>query len=64
MWIDARVTSIKDAEGPVVGVLGLSHDITERKRAEEARELLAREVDHRSRNALAVVQAIVRLTPK
>jgi two-component sensor histidine kinase/CheY-like chemotaxis protein len=37
-------------------------DITERKRAEESQLLLAREVDHRARNALAVVQSIVRLT--
>ena len=55
--VEIRVTPMTD------GGIGVSlHDITERKRAEEARELLAREVDHRSRNALSVVQAIVRLT--
>ena len=37
-------------------------DITERKANEDARLLLAREVDHRARNALAVVQALVALT--
>jgi two-component sensor histidine kinase/DNA-binding response OmpR family regulator len=37
-------------------------DITERKLAEERQLLLAREVDHRARNALAIVQAIVRLS--
>jgi len=37
-------------------------DITERKNAEERQSLLVREVDHRARNALAVVQSIVRLT--
>ncbi|MBI1198044.1 MAG: PAS domain S-box protein [Phenylobacterium sp.] len=37
-------------------------DITERKANEEARLLLAREVDHRAKNALAVVQAVVSLT--
>lgn len=37
-------------------------DITERQASEEARELLAREVDHRAKNALAVVQAVVSLT--
>ncbi len=37
-------------------------DITERKANEEARHLLAREVDHRAKNALAVVQALVSLT--
>ncbi len=37
-------------------------DVTERKVNEEARLLLAREVDHRAKNALAVVQAVVSLT--
>lgn len=37
-------------------------DITERKANEEARLMLAREVDHRAKNALAVVQALVALT--
>ena len=37
-------------------------DITERKTSEEARALLAREVDHRAKNALAVAQALVGLT--
>ncbi len=38
-------------------------DVTERKHTEEQRLLLAREVDHRARNSLAVVQALLRLTP-
>ena len=37
-------------------------DITDRKEAEERQSLLAREVDHRAKNALAVVHAIVSLT--
>ncbi|MFO1070426.1 MAG: MASE1 domain-containing protein [Geminicoccaceae bacterium] len=41
---------------------GVVLDITERKAAEEQRLLLAREVDHRAKNALAVVQSLVRLT--
>ncbi|WP_160000567.1 HWE histidine kinase domain-containing protein, partial [Roseomonas sp. 18066] len=39
-------------------------DITARKRAEEERLLLAREVDHRAKNVLTLVQAALRLTPK
>jgi two-component sensor histidine kinase len=39
-------------------------DITERRRAEERQTLLSREVDHRAKNALAVVQAALRLTRK
>lgn len=37
-------------------------DITERRANEEARLMLSREVDHRAKNALAVVQALVSLT--
>jgi PAS domain S-box-containing protein len=37
-------------------------DITERRAIEDSRHLLAREVDHRAKNALAVVQALVSLT--
>ncbi|MDO9712215.1 PAS domain S-box protein [Paracraurococcus lichenis] len=39
-------------------------DVTERKRAEELRNLLAREVDHRAKNALAVALSLLRLTPR
>ena len=49
-------------EGAVSRLNIVMIDITERKQAEERQLLLAREVDHRARNALAVVQAIVRLT--
>jgi PAS domain S-box-containing protein len=52
----------RDVAGKVTRVSGVTIDITERKQAEEQQTLLAREVDHRARNALAVVQAIVRLT--
>ncbi|MBN2035492.1 MAG: PAS domain S-box protein [Chitinispirillaceae bacterium] len=34
-WIDARLSPVKDSSGAIVGVLGLSQDITERKRMEE-----------------------------
>jgi len=37
-------------------------DITDRKRSEAARDLLMREVDHRARNMLTVIQSIVHLT--
>ncbi len=61
-WVAAKGRAIFDANGRCVRMLGTSLDITKRKQAEERQLLLAREVDHRARNALAVVQAIVRLT--
>jgi two-component sensor histidine kinase/CheY-like chemotaxis protein len=51
-----------DANNGTARVSGVTIDITERKEAEERQAILAREVDHRARNALAVVQSIVRLT--
>ena len=39
-------------------------DITERKRAEERQRLLTAEVDHRAKNLLAAVQAMVLLTKR
>lgn len=44
--------------------LAVLTDVTQRKAAEERQALLAREVDHRAKNVLAVVQAALRLTPK
>ncbi|HEY2754546.1 MAG TPA: response regulator [Pseudolabrys sp.] len=61
-WCFGTATPSVDARGRVLRVSGVTVDITERKQIEERQLLLAREVDHRARNALAVVQAIVRLT--
>ena len=41
---------------------GVQLDITERKRALERQRLLARELDHRAKNLLAVVQSILQLS--
>jgi PAS domain S-box-containing protein len=61
-WVEAKGRGIFDADGRCVRVIGTALDITKRKEAEGRQDLLAREVDHRARNALAVVQSIIRLT--
>jgi PAS domain S-box-containing protein len=61
-WCICAAALTPDAEGRIVRVSGVSIDISDRKDAEDRQALLAREVDHRARNTLAVVQAIVRLT--
>jgi len=58
--IEASISQVT-VDGEKVGTIIL-RDITERRTSEEARALLAREVDHRAKNALAVAQALVTLT--
>jgi two-component system, cell cycle sensor histidine kinase and response regulator CckA len=41
-WFETFKTPIRDSKGHVVGTVGLARDITERKRAEEQRQLLDR----------------------
>jgi PAS domain S-box-containing protein len=61
-WCHGTAVAAKDAAGRVSHVRGVTMDITERKESEDRQLLLAREVDHRTKNALAVVHAIVSLT--
>jgi PAS domain S-box-containing protein len=61
-WCVGTAAPSVDAKGHVTRISGVTVDITERKAAEERQALLAREVDHRAKNALALVQSIVRLT--
>jgi two-component sensor histidine kinase len=61
----ATLTPIFDEAGAVTHLLSMARDVTaevKERHATEARALLMREVDHRARNALTVVQSIVRLT--
>ena len=61
-WCAGSAAASTDKGGRVIRVSGVTVDITERKQAEERQNLLAREVDHRAKNALALAQSIVRLT--
>ena len=55
-------TPIFAADGECLGAVSMLIEITEQKLAQERVALLAREVDHRSNNLLAVIQGMVRLT--
>jgi len=61
-WCVGAAAASIDSTRRVVGLSGVTVDVTDRKSAEERQTLLVREVDHRARNALAVVQSIIRLT--
>ncbi|MGH8635903.1 MAG: HWE histidine kinase domain-containing protein [Burkholderiales bacterium] len=61
-WCICAAAMMSDVLGKITRVSGVTIDITELKEAEARRTLLVREVDHRARNALAIVQSIVRMT--
>jgi PAS domain S-box-containing protein len=60
-WLSIK-SPLKRIDGSVAGIVGISLDMTERRQAEERMRLLAREVDHRAKNLLGVVQSLVQLT--
>jgi len=60
--ISLTVSPVKNAQGKIVGASKIVRDITERKRNEEHIAMLAREAEHRTKNILATVQAIVNLS--
>lgn len=57
-----RSEVLRDSSGSLVAIVASGEDITDSRAAEERQTLLLREVDHRAKNVLAVVQSIIRLT--
>ena len=51
-----------DDGGKLIGIVGISYDITPKKMAEEKQNLLVRELHHRVKNTLSTVQAIMTIT--
>ena len=61
-FFDIRLEPKVDAENAVSGVISTAVDLTERQRNEKQMRLVMRELTHRSKNLLAVVQAMARKT--
>lgn len=61
LWLSTK-TPMRDESGRITGIVGISIDITERKRAEDKLRLMVNELNHRVKNTLATVQAIVSQT--
>lgn len=51
-------TPLRDGDGAMVGAVNMLVDITDRKRAENAQQVLIHELNHRVKNTLASVQSI------
>jgi PAS domain S-box-containing protein len=63
-WFDLHIESLRDVTGSIVGLIGTAVDITKRKEDEAHLRLLLRELTHRSKNLLAVIQAMARQTAR
>lgn len=60
--ISLTVSPIRDASGKIIGASKIARDISEQKRTETHLSTLARKSEHRTKNILSNVQAIVKLT--
>lgn len=63
-WYDLYVEPLRDLSGNTVGLTGAVVDVTDRKMNEQHLRLLTREITHRSKNLLAVIQAMARQTAR
>lgn len=63
-WHDLHIEPLRNDAGKILGVTGVSVDVTERKEGEAHLRLLLRELTHRSKNLLAVIQGMARQTAR
>lgn len=61
-WHLSRAVPQRDAEGRILRWIGTATDVNTNKRRENEAEYLLREVNHRSKNLLAIAQAMTRQT--
>jgi PAS domain S-box-containing protein len=61
-WLHLRVEPQRNDQGEIVGLLGAGVDVTERRQRETHIRILLRELTHRTKNMLAVIQAMARQT--
>ncbi|KQT82477.1 PAS domain-containing sensor histidine kinase [Aurantimonas sp. Leaf443] len=63
-WYDIRLNVDRNDAEEVLGVIGTSIDITDQKRREETLKTLLRELSHRSKNLLAIIQSLASQTAR
>lgn len=61
-WTDTRGALVRDPQGRPDRMIGIDMDITARKAAEARQSMLASELNHRVKNLMATVGAIMRAT--
>jgi two-component sensor histidine kinase len=62
-WFAVRATPLKEHKS-IAGIVGIAYDVTDQKRSLSRTDSLLREVSHRSKNMLALILAMARLTAR
>jgi len=63
-WLALRAQPMTNEYGQVIGLVGIAQDITAQKQSLSRTDSLLREVSHRSKNMLALILAMARLTAR
>lgn len=63
-WFDLHVEPLRDTNNHIIGISCAAVDVTDRREGEAHLRLLMRELTHRSKNLLAVIQAMARQTAR
>ncbi|MEZ5844869.1 MAG: MASE1 domain-containing protein [Hyphomicrobiaceae bacterium] len=62
IWGHTSVSCVREPGGEIDYLIKVIQDISARRRSDEARQLLMHELNHRSKNMLAIIDAIARQT--
>lgn len=62
--ISLSVSPIINREGRIIGAAKIARDITERRQAEEQKNLLIREMDHRVKNLFTLANSVISLSAR
>lgn len=57
-WTRCDAAPIRDTDGRIIKWVGMNRDISRRKEAEDQRELLLGELNHRVKNVFAIIRAL------
>ena len=61
-WFQTRATALRDDQGRLLEWLGTSTDIDDLRKLQERQQVMVAELQHRTRNLIAVVRSIARQT--
>jgi len=62
--IEITISPVRNEQGHIIGVSTVARDISERRRQNEAQSLLLREMNHRIKNLMAILQSLIAMGRK